>query len=548
MQTVEPMPLLKIEQRSWRTFRFSGVTLFLWGIGALVAVALLLPTLYLIIRASSADGAAWQNLLRLRTVETLGRTLWLALTVTATSALIAVPLAWFTVRTDVPLRRVWAALAPLPLVIPSYVGAYLMASALGPRGLLQQLLETVLGIERLPSLYGFPGALITLTLLSYPYLLLSVRAALLRMDPALEEASHSLGRNVWQTFWGVTIPLLRPALGAGGLLVALYTLRDFGAVALMRYDTFTRVIYTQYQSFDRSQAALIALVLIAVTLLFVALEARLQRRAYYFQGDTGALRPPTVIQLGRWRWPALLYCAGVICFSLALPAIMLLYWLLRGVAAGETIMALGAATWNAIWASGLAAVITVAVALPLSLLVVRHRGWLTSLLERLTYSAYALPGIVVALALVFFGANHVPWLYQTLPLLILAYLILFIPQAVGTVRSSLLQIHPTLEEAARGLGKGPARVFLTITLPLLRPGLLAGASMVFLTAMKELPATLLLAPLGFKTLATAVWSAVSEAFFAEAAAPALLLILLSSLPMTVLILREQNYERDHRSL
>jgi len=548
MQTVEPMPLLKIEQRSWRTFRFSGVTLFLWGIGALVAVALLLPTLYLIIRASSADGAAWQNLLRLRTVETLGRTLWLALTVTATSALIAVPLAWFTVRTDVPLRRVWAALAPLPLVIPSYVGAYLMASALGPRGLLQQLLETVLGIERLPSLYGFPGALITLTLLSYPYLLLSVRAALLRMDPALEEASHSLGRNVWQTFWGVTIPLLRPALGAGGLLVALYTLRDFGAVALMRYDTFTRVIYTQYQSFDRSQAALIALVLIAVTLLFVALEARLQRRAYYFQGDTGALRPPTVIQLGRWRWPALLYCAGIICFSLALPAIMLLYWLLRGVAAGETIMALGAATWNAIWASGLAAVITVAVALPLSLLVVRHRGWLTSLLERLTYSAYALPGIVVALALVFFGANHVPWLYQTLPLLILAYLILFIPQAVGTVRSSLLQIHPTLEEAARGLGKGPARVFLTITLPLLRPGLLAGASMVFLTAMKELPATLLLAPLGFKTLATAVWSAVSEAFFAEAAAPALLLILLSSLPMTVLILREQNYERDHRSL
>lgn len=548
MQTVEPIPLLKIEHRSWRTFRFSGSTLVLWGIGALVALALLLPTVYLIMRASSADEAAWQNLLRLRTLETLGRTLWLALAATVASGLIAVPLAWFTVRTDVPLRRLWAALAPLPLVIPSYVGAYLMASALGPRGLLQQLLETTVGIERLPSLYGFPGALITLTLLSYPYLLLSVRAALLRMDPALEEASLSLGRNAWQTFWGVTIPLLRPALGAGGLLVALYTLRDFGAVALMRYDTFTRVIYTQYQSFDRSQAALIALVLIAVTLLFVALEAQLQRRAHYFQGDTGALRPPTVIHLGGWRWPALVYCAGILFFSLALPAIMLLYWLLRGVTAGETIMALGVATWNAIMASGLAAVITVAVALPLSLLVVRHRGWLTSLLERLTYSAYALPGIVVALALVFFGANHALWLYQTLPLLILAYLILFIPQAVGTARASLLQIHPTLEEAARGLGKGPVRVFLTITLPLLRPGLLAGASMVFLTAMKELPATLLLAPLGFKTLATAVWSAVSEAFFAEAAAPALLLILLSSLPMTVLILREQNHERDHRSL
>lgn len=548
MQNMEMTRLPLSQFHSWRKFSFSGSTLILWAIGALTAMALLLPTLYLIMRAISASEAAWQNLFRLRTLETLVRTLCLALSVTALSTFIAVPLAWLTVRTDVPLRRLWATLTPLPLVIPSYVGAYLMASALGPRGLLQQLLETTLAVERLPSLYGFPGALITLTLLSYPYLLLSVRAALMHMDPALEEASRSLGRGAWRTFWGITIPLLRPALGAGGLLVALYTLRDFGAVALMRYDTFTRTIYVQYQSFDRSQAALLALLLIGVTLLFVTLEARLQRRVHYFQGATGALRPPTLVQLGRWRWPALVFCATVVLFSLALPAIMLVYWLVRGLAAGETLMELRTATWNAVLASGLAAIVTVAAALPLSLLVVRHRSWRTSLLERLTYSAYALPGIVVALALVFFGANHAPWLYQTLPLLILAYSILFIPQAVGTVRAVLLQIHPSLEEVAQGLGKRPPYVFLTITLPLLRPGLWAGASMVFLTAMKELPSTLLLAPLGFKTLATLVWSAVSEAFFAAAAAPALLLILMSSLPMTFLILREQTYERDHRSL
>lgn len=548
MQNAETTRLVQMNRRRWHVFPISGSTLFLWSVGVLAALALLLPTIYLIVRALGAGEAAWQNLLRLRTVQTLVRTLWLALAVTGVSTLIAVPLAWLTVRTDVPLRRLWATLTPLPLVIPSYVGAYLLASALGPRGLLQQLLEVTLGIERLPSFYGFPGALITLTLLSYPYLLLSVRAALLRMDPALEEASHSLGRGSWLTFWHVTLPLLRPALGAGGLLVALYTLRDFGAVALMRYDTFTRVIYTQYQSFDRSQAALLALVLIAVTLLFVSLEARLQQRVYYFQGATGALRPPTVVPLGRWRWPALFYCAAVVLVSLGLPAVMLGYWLIRGLMAGETVLALGAATWNAVVASVLAALVTVGVAPVLSLLVVRRPSWLTTLLERLTYSAYALPGIVVALALVFFGANHAPWLYQTLPLLILAYTILFLPQAVGTVRASLLQIHPSLEEAARSLGKGPAHVFLTITLPLLRPGLWAGASMVFLTAMKELPATLLLAPLGFKTLATAVWSAVSEAFFAAAAAPALLIILLSSVPMTFLILREQTYARNHRTL
>lgn len=526
----------------------SPATLLLWAVGGLVALLMLLPALYLAIRVLGTGGESWAALGQGRTLALLGRTLGLAVAVTGAAALIAVPLAWLTVRTDVPLRRLWATLAPLPLVIPSYVGAYLLATALGPRGLLQQGLAALTGLERLPSFYGFPGALLTLTLLSYPYLLLSVRAALLRLDPALEEASHSLGRGPWQTFGRVTLPLLRPALGVGGLLVALYTLRDFGAVALMRYDTFTRAIYVQYQSFDRSQAALLALLLIAMTLLLVTLEVRLQQRVRYAQGNNGALRPPTLVRLGWWRWPALLFCATVVTLSLLLPAGVLLYWLVRGLLAGETVAALGTATGNALLASGLAAVVTITAALPLAFLAVRRPGWLTTLFERITYSAYALPGMVVALALVFFGANQAPWLYQSLAMLILAYALLFIPQAVGTIRTALLQIHPSLEEAARSLGKSSGKVFLTITLPLLRPGLLAGASMVFLTTMKELPATLLLAPLGFKTLATVVWSAIAEAFFAAAAAPALLLILLSSVPMTFLILREQPDEQDRRSL
>jgi iron(III) transport system permease protein len=184
-----------------------------------------------------------------------------------------------------------------------------------------------------------------------------------------------------------------------------------------------------------------------------------------------------------------------------------------------------------------------------AVLVVRFPGVRSYFVERTTYLAYALPGIVVALALVFFGINHTLWLYQSLLMLVLAYVILFVPQAVGALRASLMQIHPSLEEAARSLGRGSIRVLLTITLPLLRPGLLAGASLVFLTAMKELPATLLLAPLGFRTLAMAVWSSVSEAFFAAAAAPALLLVLLSSVPMIVIMVRGQTSElarRQHR--
>jgi iron(III) transport system permease protein len=530
-------------RRRWRPPRgLSLTTMALWAGAGLVAAAVLLPTLYLLVRALAADAEARAALLRAGTWATVARTAWLALAVTALATLIAVPLAWLTARTDLPLRRVWAVLTPLPLVIPSYVGAYLYASALGPRGLLQQALEGPLGIERLPAIYGFPGALFTLTMLSYPYILLSVRAALWRMDPAIEEAGRSLGYGPWGVFRRVTLPLLRPALGAGGLLVALYTLRDFGAVALMRYDTFTRVIYVQYRSFDRSGAAFYALLLIGLTLLILALEARTRGRARYDHGSVGAARPPATVALGPWRWPALAFCAAVVGLGLVLPTGMLLYWLARGLEAGESLGALWAPTLNALLASGLAAGATVLAALPVAVLIVRRPGRLTRLLEGLSYSAFALPGIAVALALVFFGIGYAPFLYQTLAMLVFAYGVLFIPQAVGALRGALLQVHPSLEEAARSLGDSPLRVLLRVTAPLIRPGAVAGASLVFLTAMKELPATLLLAPTGYKTLATEVWSAVSEAFFARAAAPALLIVLLSSVPMALFILREERVD------
>lgn len=515
-------------------------SLLLWVPAGLVALAVLLPPVYLIIRAVGAGWDAWELVFRVRTLRILGRTTWLALTVTGASAAIAVPLAWLTVRTDLPLRRVWAVLTALPLVIPSYVGAYLAVAALGPRGMLQGWLEDLFGIERLPEIYGFPGTLLVLTLLSYPYILLSVRAALLRMDPDLVEASRSLGHDPWRTFRQVTLPQLQPAIAAGSLLVALYTLRDFGAVSIMRYNSFTRVIYVQYQSaFDRTSAAVLALVLVALTLGVLLFEMKMRRRAKYYRSNVGVARPQPIISLGHWRWPALAFCAVVVGLALVLPAGVLLYWLLRGLQVGEQLTPLWLAARNSLLASGLAAGVTLLAALPVALLSVRWPNRLSHTLERLTYAGFALPGIVIALALVFFGARYALPLYQTLPLLILAYLVLFLPQAVGAVRASLLQVHPSLEESARSLGRRPLRAFASITLPLAWPGMAAGAALVFLTTMKELPATLILGPFGFKTLATGVWSAVSEAFFAQAAAPALLLILTSSVPMAFLVLREQ---------
>ena len=512
----------------------------MWAPALVIGAFLILSPVYLAIRSLGAGYEFWDALLRVRVLEILIRTLLLVGTVTAASIVLAVPLAWLTIRTDLPLARVWGVLATLPLVIPSYVAGFAVVVALGPRGMLQGFLEGPLGIERLPDISGFPGAMLTLTLLSYPYVLLTVRAALQRLDPSLEESSRGLGYSWRATFRRVVLPLLRPSVAAGGLLVALYTLSDFGAVSLLRYETFTWAIFIQYEAaLDRTLGAAFSLVLVILALVFLGMETLTRGRSRYYRVDTGVARPPTIIPLGRWRWPATGFCAVVVTLSLALPMTILVYWVVRGVGAGEPLLLIWDATWHSLYVAALASVAAVVAALPIAALSVRYPGLLSFLIERITYVGFALPGIAVALGLVFFGANFARFLYQNISLLILAYVILFLPAAVGSARTSFLQVNPSVEEAARSLGRPLFSVFTSVTLPLVRPGILAGAALVFLLTMKELPATLILRPIGFSTLATSIWGAASEAFFAQAAAPALLLILASSAPLAFLMLRER---------
>ena len=506
----------------------------------LVGAAMLLPALYLVIRGASASDQAWDLLFRMRTLETLGRTTLLIVCVTALSAAIGAPAAWLTARSDLPFRRAWTVLMALPLVIPSFVGAFLYASALGPRGMLQGLLEAAFGVQRLPDIYGLTGATLVLTLLSYPYLFLTVRGAIANLDPATDESARSLGHGAWSTFFRVTLPQLKPSIAAGSLLVALYTLSDFGAVSLMRYNTFTFTIYQQYESsIDRSIAAVLSLVLVAMAVVILVAEGYTRGRQRYYRSGAGAAREAAAVRLGGWKWVVMGVFGAVLALALALPTGMLIYWLARGVSAGEPLLLLWGATLNSLYVSGAAALVTVGMAIVMAVLLVRYPTRLNRVLEPAGFTGYALPGIVVALALVFFGAQYARPLYQTHWLLIFAYAVLFFPVALGSVRAALLQVSPRLEDAARGLGHNPLRVMLRITAPLMRSGVIMGAALVFLLTMKELPATLILGPVGFKTLATAVWSASSEAFFAQAAAAALALILMSSIPMTLLVMREK---------
>jgi len=511
----------------------------LWLAAAITTVTTLLPVVYLLVRVGGVGNDFWRTLFRAKTLHVFLNSLGLAAAVTFSATAIGVALAWLLVRSDLPARRFWSVVTTLPLVMPSYVGAYALVAALGPRGMLQEWLEPF-GIERLPSIYGFPGAWLALTLFTYPYVMLTTRAGLRGLDPVLEDAARNLGAGAHRVFWQITFPHLRPAIQAGALLVALYTLSDFGAVALLQFDSFTRAIYVQYiGSFDRSAAAVLALLLVGLTCLILMLEYRIRGRAHYYRTSTGTARRVQLATLGPWRYPALFFCGAVTTVALVVPVMIIVFWLFRGVMAGEQVWRGADMVVNSVTASGLAAGVAVLAALPLVGLAVRHPSRLTMGMERCAYVGHALPGIVVALSLVYFGARHALFLYQTLAMLILAYVVRFLPQAVGCVRASLLQVSPRLEDAARTLGHQPLEVIRSVTLPLLKPGILTGVALVFIACMKELPATLLLGPTGFDTLATRIWGATEEAFFARAAAPALILVAVSAVSIRFILRQEE---------
>ena len=480
-----------------------------------MALASLIPVVYLVVRAGEGGWAkVGETVLDPTTGALLVRSLGLAGAVAAASVVVGVSLAYLTVRCDLPGRRMWQVVAALPLAVPSYVAAFAYVG-------------TFTGLD------GFGAAWLVLTMISYPYVFLPVAAALDSLDPALEETARSLGDGPRRAFLRVTLRQLRPAAATGSLLVILYVLSDFGAVSILRFDSFTRIIYQSYQaSFDRTPAVILGCLLLVFTFAIVSLEARTRGRARYHSGR-GAHRRPPVVTLGRARWPALMVPAGVAALALGVPALTLVRWSLEAVRLDLDLGAVRHAAFGSLTASVLGAAVTVVAALPAALVAARYRTRTAAAVERSVYLAHALPGIVIALSLVFFSAR-LGSLYQRLPVLVFAYFVLFLPLAVSAVYTSAVQAPPVLDQVARSLGRGPLAVFGSITVPLLTPGVAAGAALVFLTCMKELPATLLLQPIGFDTLATTVWSSTSAGSYGEAALPAFLLVATSALPTWML--------------
>jgi iron(III) transport system permease protein len=508
------------------------LTAFAW----LVASSVLVPLVYLVVRALEADPQTLREIvLRERNLMLLGNTLLLGSAVLLGATLIALPAAWLTARARLPLSRFWTVLCTLPLAVPGYVGAFSLLAASGAGGTLEML-----GLS-LPRPSGFWGATLILTLYTAPYLFVNLHAALGHSDPALEEAARNLGRSRWQTFWAVTLPGLRPAWLSGALLIVLHVLGDFGVVSLMRFETFSYAIYTQYiGSLDRVYAAWLALVLLGITVAILALEGRLMRGVHLTRGGRNT-RAARLEPLGLWTGVAMLGLALYAALAVLLPVVTAVHWWLRepGSIFYNPWTDLLRATWSTLIASAPAAVLCALCALPLAYLAVRHRGRSAQLLERSSYLGYATPPLALALALIFVTLRVAPGLYQTLLLLILAYTVHFLAESIGPIRSALHNTPHQLEEAARSLGASGARVLRSVLVPLLSRGVLAGMALAFLSAVKELPLTTLLAPPGFETLAKSVYGYTTEAMFARAAPHALALILVSSALIALVVPRKR---------
>jgi iron(III) transport system permease protein len=523
------------QKRAARAQTGRGVPPVLLGVAGLTGVLVLLPLAYLILRAFEADGQNLREIVfRARTLELLGNTLALTAGVLVGSSLLALPLAWLLARTDLPAKRLTVLLGVLPLAVPGYVGAFAMLGATGPNG----VIHVLTGID-FPRPVGYWGAVGVLSLFSFPYLFLNVWAALRGLDPNIEEVARSLGHSRLRVFSSVILPQLRPALYAGGLMIALHVLGDFGVVSLVRFETFSAAIYTQYTaSFDRVYAAWLSLMLLALTTTTLVLEARLLSRVQLSRVGSGAARRQTMIRLGAWRWPSLAFVLALGVASLGVPVLTVAYWLGRGQLSNAALEKLGEALLNSISAAAPAAILCALLALPLAYLGVRFPNPSSRWLERVAYLGNASPPLALALALVFFTLRSVPFLYQTLALLVIAYAIHFLAEAIGPIRSALYQAPPKLEEAARGLGFKPIRAFLRVTLPLIQRGLFSSLALVFVSSLKELPIGMLLSPIGFDTLAKRIFGFTSEAMFAEAA-PYALTIMLAGSVFAVIVLNQR---------
>lgn len=519
-------------------------------LASLATVVLAGPAVYLLVRNFTGDADPFGLVFSEQTSGPLWRTLQLAFLVSGSASILGTGLAWLTSRTDLPWKRFFRIVLTLPLVYPTFLGAAALVRTLNPGGVVNDALEAI-GIDRTPTLTGLVGSWFVLTLFTYPYVYLPVAARFSRLPGSIEQSARLLGNSAFNVFRRIVLPQAAGSIAAGTLLVFLYTISDFGAVSILRFDTLTRAIEAN-QLGNRPLALALSLLLLGLAAVVVGAERFAQRRRV--ESPAPRSHAAGMVPLGRTRVPAIAGTVLIALMALGAPMVALLDWSIRGLTRGRrngrglTVDAseiLGV-TWNTLAVSAAAAVAAVAIVLPIALLVGRHRSRIGTVGHAVAISTFALPGILVALAGTFF-ISWSDWTFDTfhntMGILVFAYVIRFAALAMGTTLLAVTNVPDRIRDASQTLGATGIRRFVTIDLPLMTPGLLAAGGLVLLSTMKELPISLLLSPFEFETLATRIFSTFGESFIAEAGLMALALVAMSFVATWVLILRPA--ERMH---
>ncbi len=488
------------------------------ALSAVVVVALALPLIFLLLESSDAGTSnVWHLIWRSYTASLLWNTVRLTVVVTVLCAVIGTLCAYCVERTDLPGRHLWAVLVVVPFAIPDFVVSFGWSSLF-------------------PWVSGYRGAVLVMTLAVYPLVYLPVAASLRGADTFQEEIARSLGASPLSTFFRITIGQARRAILGGCLLVALVILAEYGAFEILSYQTFTTEIFSEFSvGFDTASACALSLVLVVLSLMVLIGESSVNGGRFSARVGMGSSRPQLRRPLGKAKTPVLIGFAVLVGGALGIPVASAIYWMFQGGADSIAGVSLASAALHTALYSASAGLLSTLMALPVALLVVRDPTRFHRLLSKTTFLVLAMPGLVVALALSYFSEQHANGFgYQTAPMLIFAYAIMFFPLALVGVRASVAQASIGLEEVATSLGVPRSRVLLRVTLPLVAPGLGAAFCLVFLSAVTELTATLILIPTGVQTLATQFWAYQTNLSFGQAAPFALVIIAIAAVPAYLL--------------
>ncbi|WP_421322272.1 ABC transporter permease [Aeromonas veronii] len=526
---------------------------FGWMTGSwAIALLLGLPVIALLFSAFSAEGDLFRHLADTVLLDYLGNTLRLLVGVVLLSLLFGVPTAWLVAMCQVPGRRAlqWALM--LPMAMPSYIVAYVYTDLLDYSGPLQAGLRALFGWNS-PADYWFPairslgGAAWVLALVLFPYVYLLTRASFLEQSVSLIHSSRLLGCTPWQSFRRLSLPLARPAIMVAVSLVAMETLADFATVHFFAINTLTTAVYDTWLGYGSlaTAAKLSCLMLLAVVLL-IALERRSRSRQQVFQKSMGHEQPLRYPLKGMSRALAAFWCWGLVLAGFGLPFVILLDYGVRYFELSWTPEFVRFAG-NSLAISALTALLAMGIALLLGFFRRLDGGIKSQLPLRIAAMGYAMPGTVLAIGVLVpltaldFAINDLAeWLGRqgpgllltgTITAIVFGYLVRFVAIAIGSVESSMGKISPSLDMAARSLGQGDGGMLRRVHLPLVRRGLFAGAMLVFIESMKELPAALLLRPFNFDTLATHVYQFVSDEMLERGALGAIVIVLVGLLPL-----------------